>query len=161
VVPGFLHRDKFAGQVVRFGMVGALNTGVDWGLFLVFNLVFNALSATNLVEHPVLYGTANTIAYSAGIINSFLWNKHWTFSAGGTNRWKREALLFLAVSVFSLAVNNGGLFLLRSVFSGTSLVHVGVHKLGTTIVTMTLNFFGYRFLAFSHAFPRSPHKGGA
>lgn len=158
-MPPFLRREKLAGQMVRFGIVGAINTLVDWGLFFLFNVAFNAFSDSALVTHPGLYLTANGIAYTAGIVNSFLWNKHWTFSAGGTQHWRREAAVFVLVSLASLGINTAGLFALRAVFTGTSLLTVALHKLGTTGVTMTWNFFGYRFLAFSHAVRGHHHDG--
>jgi putative flippase GtrA len=137
--------------MVRFGIVGGMNTAVDWGLFFVFNLLYNSVSNEPLVSHRYLYLLANAIAFSAGIANSFLWNKHWTFNAGGSRRWRHEVIVFLMVSLASLAINTAGLQVLRSMITGTSLYTVAVHKLGTTVVTMTWNFFGYRFLAFRHA----------
>ena len=68
---------------------------------------------------------------------------------------------FLLVSLASLAINTAGLQLLRSLVAGTSLYTVAVHKLGTTVVTMTWNFFGYRFLAFRHSAGRPGPGGGA
>lgn len=161
-VPSVLRRDRLAGQMVRFSMVGALNTGVDWGLFFLFNVLFNSVARDPLVTHRHLYLTANAIAFSAGILNSFLWNKHWTFSAGRSQQTRREALVFLAVSIISLGINTGGLWVLSHLLTGTTLVTVAFHKLGTTVVTMTWNFLGYRFLAFRTTAPggRAPREGG-
>jgi putative flippase GtrA len=144
--------------MVRFGIVGGMNTVVDWGLFFLFNLVYNAFAAEPLVSHPYLYLLANAVAYTAGIANSFLWNKHWTFSAGDSKRGRQEAVAFVLVSLASLVINTLGLQLLRSIFTGTSLATVLVHKLGTTVITMTWNFFGYRFLAFRHTTGGSPAR---
>jgi putative flippase GtrA len=147
-VPSALRRERLAGQVVRFGMVGAMNTAVDWGLFLFFNILFRALTQEALVTHRRLYLAANAVAVSAGILNSFLWNKHWTFSAGRSRRTGREAVIFVAISISSLGINTTGLWVLSHIFTGTTLLTVVVHKLGTSIVTMTWNFLGYRFIAF-------------
>ena len=68
-------------------MVGVLNTLVDFG---AFNLLVFVFGMPVLVAYP--------FSVTAGIVNSFLWNKHWTFSAGGSAAWRREAVVFLGVS---------------------------------------------------------------
>ena len=59
-----------AGQrPLKFAIVGILNTGIDF-------LTFWTLLA--VADVPLL--VANSIAYLVGILNSFVWNKLWTFS---------------------------------------------------------------------------------
>jgi putative flippase GtrA len=137
-------------------MVGAMNTGVDWGLFFLFNMLFRVSTGEALVTHRALYLAANAIAVTAGILNSFIWNKRWTFSAGNSNRTRREAVVFVAVSVTSLGINTTGLWVLSHLITGTGMATVGVHKLGTSVVTMTWNFLGYRFLAFRPSANKRP-----
>ena len=59
-------------QIVRFGMVGGLNTIFD---LLIFNSLLWLLP-TNSTRTLLEY---NSIAYLLGGINSFLLNKYWTF----------------------------------------------------------------------------------
>lgn len=138
-VPHFLRRERLAGQVVRFGMVGALNTLVD---FTIFNLLFNVFGLPLLVS--------NTLSVSAGIVNSFLWNKHWTFSAGGWSRWRREAITFVVISVIGLLINNMGILVLTTLTGNTGVLAVNAQKLAASILSMTWNFLGYRLVAFRH-----------
>lgn len=139
-LPGFLRRERVLGQVIRFGLVGGLNTLVDYGLFNLLVVVFSM--------NPV---AANPISVSAGIINSFLWNKQWTFAAGGWHRWYRQAILFLIVSVIGLLINTGGLWLLNRLTGADSVLAVNLQKLGASVLSLTWNFVGYRFLVFRKA----------
>jgi putative flippase GtrA len=52
----------------KFAIVGVLNTGID---FVTFWILLTVTDLSLLV--------ANSIAYIAGILNSFVWNKWWTF----------------------------------------------------------------------------------
>ena len=114
-----------------------LNTVVDYGLF---NLLGYGLHV-NLV-------VAQAIAVAAGIANSFLWNKLWTFKSRGWGEWRRELLRFLLVSGIGFAINVGGFALLHATFGASSWVIGNLEKVSTTLLSMTWNFVGYRFFAF-------------
>lgn len=141
LVPHFLRREKVMGQVARFGIVGGLNTAVDYG---TFNLLVGVFGVPFLIANP--------IAIAAGIVNSFLWNKNWTFSAGRSHSWAREALLFIVVSVTGMFINTGGLWLLTTLSGNDALWAVNLQKLAASVVSMTWNFLGYRFLVFGRHF---------
>ena len=69
-------RPKWLVQAVKFGAVGILNTAIDLGLYYALTRWLG------LGGLPVV---AKSLSYSAGILNSFLWNKFWTFqSRAGT-----------------------------------------------------------------------------
>lgn len=122
-----------------------MNTVVDFGLL---NILYHVVGLPLLVS--------NTISVTAGILNSFLWNKHWTFSAGGWSRWRREALVFVGVSFVGLLMNDIGIYLLHTLWGDTSVWAINVQKLGASVFSMTWNFVGYRLIAFrGHAGGRS------
>ncbi len=77
-VAGLLER-----EVVRFGLVGVVNTGIDLGIFFVLQL-----GGT-----PVIL--ANLISTSAGLAFSFLANRVFTFSRRTSARAGRQLLLFV------------------------------------------------------------------
>ena len=58
---------KTAWQIVKFAIVGVLNTLVDFAVFQTLNLLLGWVYV------------AQVIGYSCGIINSYLWNSNWTF----------------------------------------------------------------------------------
>ncbi len=59
-------------QLLRYGLVGGVNTGID---LLVLN-VFLWRFPTHNVQVLVAY---NSVAYSCGAVSSFCLNKYWTF----------------------------------------------------------------------------------
>lgn len=119
-------------QFLRFGVVGLLNTGTS---YLVIRLLAGALDV------PL----ASAIGYAAGVAQSFLLNRIWTFGAtrpAGPGRWAGEALRFLIVNLLC-----GGLFTL---ITSTAEAHVGLlwaTVAGVALVT-PLGFILNRFLVF-------------
>jgi putative flippase GtrA len=88
-----LHAVRESWRLVRFGIVGAGNT-------LVTLAVFAALGALGLDA-----AVAAAIAFAAGAVNSFLWNRGWTFRdlAPAPRAWLRFAALQGLGSVVSAA----------------------------------------------------------
>ncbi len=65
-------RSRWIRQVLRFGLVGGLNTVVD---LMILNGLLWLLPTTST---PTLLAY-NALAFSLGAVNSFLLNKYWTF----------------------------------------------------------------------------------
>lgn len=59
-------------QLLRFSMVGGLNTLVDLGILNGLLWIYPTTSIPRLLSY-------NVLAYSMGAVNSFLLNKYWTF----------------------------------------------------------------------------------
>ncbi|HYG35283.1 MAG TPA: GtrA family protein, partial [Clostridia bacterium] len=55
---------------------------------------------------------ANTISYSAGIINNYYFHRTWTFALGPQRAVRKQFLLFVAVSLMALAINSMVVFVL-------------------------------------------------
>ncbi len=79
-------------QAVRFGMVGVLNTLVDYGFFYVF------LAFANLHK-----SIAQVLATALAMCGSYIINRHWTFKRAGHGNFA-EIVKFLAVNIFSMFV---------------------------------------------------------
>lgn len=82
----------------RFLMVGALNAFVDLG---ILNLLLH-LHPTHTAWLLTLY---NTGAVLGAVLNSYLWNRWWTFrdtARGG----KREFLSYLIQAAFNVVIND-------------------------------------------------------
>lgn len=77
---------------LKFIVVGALNTAVDFGVFNLLLLVFNM--------QPVM---ASIISTTIAMMVSFLLNRNFVFKRGGKFKG-REALEFFAVTVVGLWV---------------------------------------------------------
>ncbi|MCE0741284.1 GtrA family protein [Bacillus sp. G16] len=114
----------------RFCTVGVGNTLIDFGVFFL------------LTACHVPYLPAQICSYSAGIINSYVWNRSWTFrvkrKAGG-----KEIVRFFMINIAASGIT----FLLLYLFQkgGCSLL---VSKLAATIGGMMVNFIGNRIWVF-------------
>ncbi|HWQ45433.1 MAG TPA: GtrA family protein [Longilinea sp.] len=82
-------------QAVKFGMVGVINTLVDAGVY------FALTRWAGMIDLPVL---AKAISYSCGVLNSFFWNRLWTFRSK-QNSWKNFAL-FVLVNLIGVGINS-------------------------------------------------------
>ncbi len=137
-------------QVVKFVLVGALNTFIDFG---VLNLLI-LLSGTAIgLPYTIFKGLSFTVA----VVNSYFWNKFWTFSVANTAKPEievqgREFLTFLIVSVIGFVINVGMASLIVNVMgsflpvSSKLLANIGA---GTAVIfSMIWNFIGYKFFVF-------------
>ncbi len=89
-----MKKEEFA-KIVKFGLVGLLNTLVDRGIF--------ALLVELLGMHFV---PAKCISYACGLVNSYAFNSRWTFKRDG-ERSVRVVVKFVLVNLIALGVNLG------------------------------------------------------
>ncbi|MBS4161417.1 GtrA family protein [Bacillus sonorensis] len=122
-------KTKFA-TLCRFGTVGAGNTLIDFGVFFL-------LTAVN-----VPYLLAQVCSYTAGMANSYIWNRTWTFRVKKKVRGQeifRFLLINLAASGITFLIlyglQKGGLSLFSS-------------KIIATLGGMVMNFIGNRLWVF-------------
>ncbi|WP_424162592.1 GtrA family protein [Bacillus amyloliquefaciens] len=114
----------------RFCTVGFGNTLIDFGVFFL------------LTACHVPYLPAQICSYSAGIINSYAWNRNWTFRVK-RKAGVKEIVRFLMINAAASAIT----FLLLHAFQkgGCTLL---VSKLAATIGGMMMNFIGNRIWVF-------------
>ena len=143
-----LHRDRWTGQAIRFIIVGVINTGVDLGVFYLLSLI-----------PGMPHVAAKAISYVAGICNSFVWNKYWTFNARGSEQGKREFAVFFAVNTPPLVVNVV-VFTVLGIWidSGTAWVRLA-KAFAAAVVSVVWNFLGSRYFAFRHTAVKSVKNG--
>jgi putative flippase GtrA len=79
----------------RFLTVGMLGTLLDIGLFTLLRVQFGV---------PTL--TANTISYSAGIVNNYVLHRLWTFTDRPRKAVGAQFTQFAVVSLSALLLNN-------------------------------------------------------
>jgi len=85
-------------QIGRFVLVGALNTFVDLG-------VLNLLILFSDVTSGILYSAFKGIAFLLATVNSYYWNKYWTFGKKGEDSERGEFSKFLVISIVGLGFN--------------------------------------------------------
>ncbi len=141
---------KTVWQIVKFAIVGVLNTLVDFAVFQALNLLLGWVYV------------AQVIGYSCGIINSYLWNSNWTFREQRTRSF-REIVLFVLVNIASLGVSLGVIWLCRDVLGITNewvaswmpaslngfLKGDTVDKLIATFFAIVVNYVGNRLFVFN------------
>ncbi|KKU11912.1 MAG: hypothetical protein UX16_C0001G0008 [Parcubacteria group bacterium GW2011_GWB1_45_7] len=137
-------------QLGKFIVVGGLNTFVDFG---VLNLLIIFTDITSGSKFSFIKGVAFTIA----VVNSYFWNKHWTFEF--KERKQGEILEFLAVSVVGLGLNVGVASLLVNqigpLWNLSPILWANVSAFAATLSALASNFVGYKFIVF-----RSGRKKG-
>lgn len=80
----------------KFALIGLGNTLLA---LVVFNLLAVVLGMPSLA--------ANAIAWSAGIANSFVWNRKWTFADRRAGPAGRLLLSFIVANLAAIAVSSG------------------------------------------------------
>jgi putative flippase GtrA len=114
-------------QFIKFAIVGVLNSAIQ---YLVFLFLYS-LGGTQ-------YLLASIIGYVAGMINSYILNRKWTF--GSRNQQLLTELgRFVAVNLISLGVNLGLLYLLVSTGVMVPQWAQVVAIAGSTLVNFVLN----------------------
>jgi putative flippase GtrA len=71
-------------QLIKFALVGVMNTLISLGIIYLLMNLFH-----------MDYRVSNVIGYLAGLINSFIWNRNWTFKSQGHP--VKEITLFILV----------------------------------------------------------------
>lgn len=119
-------------QLMRFCIVGIANTAVDLSVFFVLTL------------GQVPYLLAQVLAYSAGMVNSFILNRKWTFKVEGkTSRGEMSG--FILVNLSSLLLTSLLLFILHDACH----VRLWLSKLAATGLCLLVNFTASRRWVFS------------
>jgi len=147
-----------SGEILRFCVVGFSNFLVSFSIYyLVYRYahitdflqrdagallhkVFEALNRLNIETFDGAF--ANICGYSVGILNSFIWNKTWTFDV--KHQTGKQFKRFIIWNLFCLVISTLGIFVFVDVLKGPyKLVWFLVG-----IVTILFNYFGYKYWVF-------------
>ena len=137
-------RAKIAVQFLRFCIVGGLNTGVDL-------LAFNVLIWMFPTQDSGLLVLFNSLAYLIGAVNSFCWNKLWTFRQRSETS-RDQIVRFALVTSLGIICNDAFLWLATTVFASlslTSILWVNVAKVLAIAGSVTVSYIGMRFGVFT------------
>jgi putative flippase GtrA len=125
-------KNKIQSQLIKFGLVGFLNTAVDYGVFALLTMVFRLDS---IISH--------VFSYSCGVINSYYFNRIWTFQRKD-RVYSAEFLRFIIVNLISLGTST---LVLNSLETQAGLSSY-LAKIGAVICSMAINFAGSKFVVF-------------
>lgn len=132
-------------QLGKYGVIGMLNTFLNAG-------VFNLLIFITDISAGITVDLFFIITFVVTIINSFIWNKYWSFEERKTETITDEALKFFGVSAAVAIINIGILHLTVNVI-GTpagldSKIWANIALAFTIITAFFGNFFSYKFIVF-------------
>lgn len=131
-------------QMVRFGIVGALNTIID---VLTLNILLWRFP-THDANLLLLY---NSVAYAMGAINSFSLNKHWTFQRRQTISGG-ELVRFAIVNVAGIIINDSIIWIAARMLHPlivSNQLWANTSKLAAISGTMIVSYLGMRLWVFA------------
>jgi putative flippase GtrA len=131
----------------KFSVVGVLNSGVDFGVLNSLILITGVATGTGFLAFK-------SISVTLGVINSYLWNKYWTFQVEvlESSAARRELVAFLTVTLAAVAVNVAGADVIVNVIGAprgiSAKLWANVGAISGAGLTLFTNFFGYKFFVF-------------
>lgn len=142
VAAGPLARFQGAERVrfLRFLAVGASSTIIDFALLTILK----RFGLSTLV--------ANTISYSAGIVNGFVWNYLWTFADSRSKNFWQQFAQFALISLAGLLLSNFLILLLEiplgRMLSKPEMGYLPAKVVATSVVVIW-NFIANRVWTFN------------
>jgi uncharacterized protein len=154
-------------QFIRFVIVGGTSFIVDFGILwlLRFVVTWDGVLLSQIVgtwlqqTMPTLFAYAHTPAdasippfkiFAAGvaILNSFVWNRMWTFSIRGREERMAQLRRFYVVALIGLALNTILVTVLHNVIPARPTLSLAIAQVVAAGVVAVWNFTGQRFYAF-------------
>ena len=132
-------------QLGKYGIIGVLNTLLNAGVYNILIFITNIASGFTVDSFFI-------IAFIITVINSFFWNRYWTFERTGTETVSKDAFQFFFISTAVAIINFSILHLIINVIGvPTGLdpkIWANIALAFTVIVAFFGNFFGYKFIVF-------------
>ena len=137
-------------QGTKFLLVGTLNTLLDLG-------VLNILIAASGNPSGIGFSSFKAISFIAAIVNSYFWNKFWTFRSTASlqqdfNAKRKEFIQFFSIGGIGFLLNVGSASFVVNVvkpqFDISPTTWATVAALIGTFIVLTWNFLGYKLIVF-------------
>lgn len=118
-------------QILKFGMVGFLCFGIDYGLMAFLTEVFH-----------LHYLVSCSISFTASVAVNYLLSMKFVFRSGGRTDKKKEFLAFIILSTVGLGINQ----LVMVVMVEATDIYYMISKIAATAIVMVYNFISRKIL---------------
>lgn len=132
-------------QFGKFIAVGQSNAAIDIG-------ILNLLILITDIDSGLYYSLFKATSFIFAVVNSFMWNKFWSFDSKEKDGMGRQFVIFIAVSLVGLVINvSVASFVVNYIgpqwgISTKLWANVGV--LSSTIFNIIWDFYGYKRFVF-------------
>ena len=131
-------------QFVKFGITGGLNAMLDLG---ILNLLIHFTGITSGLYYSLFKASSFCIA----VINSYVWNKYWTFRSEDEPR-PVEFFKFFLVNLVGFGINVGAASLVVNYIGApagvTPELWANIGAVSSIAITLFWNFTGMKFIVF-------------
>lgn len=138
---------KIAYQFIKCSLVGAINTAIDMGVFAAL------VHFTEIFEGPTIK-TFITISFSCAVLNSFIWNKYWTFRSKSKNNKEllKQVILFIIIALvgWRIKIYTAG-YVINTVgpmFGIGKELWSNLGNVSAIFLTIIWDFVGYKLVVF-------------
>lgn len=131
-------------QFVKFGITGGLNAMIDLG-------VLNLLIRWSGIAFGAYYSVFKAASFTVAVVNSYFWNKYWTFrSEDGPGAV--EFFKFLLVNLVGFTINVGSASLVVNYIGAPAGVSkelwANIGAFSSVFISLFWNFIGMKLLVF-------------
>lgn len=133
-------------QFGKFCLISFSNLMIDFG---VLNLLIYYFG----VAEGFFYSVFKAVSFILANVNSYSWNKFWTFGSKEVAGWVNQFVRFSAVVGVGLVINVAAASAIVAKFGGSGslspTVWANIGALVSLAVTLFWNFFGMKYLVFN------------
>lgn len=127
---------KLSGQILKFGVVGALAFVIDYGL-----LIFCT------EKLGINYLISGAIAFSVAVVFNYILSMLWVYDTSGNSQDKRmQLVIFIILSVIGLGLTELLMWIGTDLFG----IHYTITKIIATVIVMFYNFVTRKILLEKH-----------
>jgi putative flippase GtrA len=142
-------------QIGKFGSTGILNTFVDFGFLTLISFevryYYHVDSTAKIFDGVPIYSFFKTFSFTLAVVNSYYWNKYWTFSDEVYKKSTLDFIRFLLISIAGCGINVG---VSTYFFSYMNLWNINIDQCGLfaaglgSLFGLGWNFIGYKYIVF-------------
>ncbi len=131
-------------QFSKYTLVGFSNLAIDFG-------VLNILIYLTDRDKGIYFTVFKAISFSFALINSYLWNRFWSFENRDVSKAGKQFITFVSVALGGMIINVAlASFIVNSIHvdSVSSRIWANIGAIISGFAVMGWNFIGYKFVVF-------------